>query len=49
MVNEMILAENVEIQMVLRVRGRDGECGRRDAWCRRGGGRRRDGRNRRRG
>ena len=52
---EMILAENVEIEMVLiemvlPVRGRDGECGRRDSWRRCAGGRsRRDGRNRHRG
>jgi len=52
---EIILAENVEIEMiliemVLPVRGRDGECGRRDSWRRCADGRsRRDVRNRRRG
>jgi hypothetical protein len=47
---EIISAENVEIEMILAVRGRDGECGRRDFGRRCAGGRsRRDGRNRRRG
>ena len=31
---DLILAETIKIKMILMIRGRDGECGRRDFRCR---------------
>ena len=46
---KITLAENIKVEMILMIRSRDGECGRRDFRCRSAGGSRRDGSNRRRG